>query len=162
MITQKLQRKMTKFYWKVMLNKWQRKKRYRHIRGVAQDYYTSSRAKRLLLAWRSAITTQKQNIANLKSEMFKKPYSMEVLLEHMCYQGVFKSMDSDGQQQELKLVPDIMKFNAFANLTLTKPADQKFIITENNKRKKLNGKVRLAAENVELFNLAIQKILQYK
>jgi hypothetical protein len=160
--SQKLNKKMVKFYWKIMLNKWQRKKRYRHMRGVAQDYHRSSRAKRLLLAWKSVITVQKQKVANLKSSMFEKPYSMEILLEHMCYGSVFKAMDSDGQQGVLKLVPDILKFNSFANLTLTKPADQKFVITENNKRKKVHGKVRLSQENVELFNSAVQQVLQYK
>ena len=55
--------------------------------------------------------------------MFVKPYSIEILLEHMCYHGVYKCMDSDGQQEMLRFVPDILKFNAFANLALTKPAD---------------------------------------
>ena len=115
----------------------------------------------MLIGWQKAVTTEKQKILTLKESMFAKPYSIEILLEHLCYGSVYKRMDSDGKQEVLKYVPDILKFNAFANLTLTKPADQKFII-ENNKRVKFNGKVRLPADGVDLFNSAVQKALQYK
>ena len=71
--------------------------------------------------------------------MAGKPYSMEILLEHICYSGLYKSMDTSQS-----VVPDILKFNAFATLNLTKPyLDTKYIITDKNRRKKLPGKIRL-------------------
>lgn len=159
------EKSLTKVYFKVLRRKFLRAERLRQIKKVILDFHDKGMAKRTYRAWRDRVQRDKRRYQAYNQLLTQRvPFAVEILFEYLAYRGIFQHMELESMKGQL--VPDLVKFHALANSTLTKPdptSSHMVLVTDASgatlKRKRVLGHIRLRKANLDTFNSAIELAL---